>query len=685
MYDQESIMVGNDYRKINYTLNASSKIKENIEIGLNSNAKYYEGREERSLWDVYTFNPVTPVYERAGITTAEYDHTQYNYGDVIRNIDGNNEYHWNEVYYGNKRNPLAEIDLYDEGYNGFQVFASPYLKVEPVKGLTVLVKGAAKFTHTNESYFYPPTIGTGETKEGAGSKYDKNWRQLSGFAQATYETKIGAHWLKAMAVYEAEDYQYKWASAAGKEYPMWEIANELGDAVEPDWIGSGMYEYSKLSYLASIDYGFADKYYLTGSFRRDGSSRFGPDNRWGNFGSIAATWRISEESFIKNLGYINNLKLRVSYGITGNDGIGSDKLGYYMYQGVYGLDGNYNQQKAAYVDGVENTQLAWEGNKNGNIALEYKVLDRIWGTVEYYDRRSDRLLLYKRIPYTAGGQSTMSQNIGEIKNSGWELSIGAQLINRSDLNWDINLTYTANENEILEWYGDNWSGDGQTYRDKGGSMYNLRMKKWAGVDADTGSPLWYKEILDGDDNPTGKTTITNDWEDGSYYDVGDASPDFFGGITNNISYKNFDFSFMFYYSVGNYAYNNIKGMVNSDGAQPRFQLEKGVNDSWSEPGDQTEYPKYVTNDPSHAWWRSTRFLQRSDFLKLKNVTLGYSLPESVLNKLHLGQCRVFVMGENLWTLTEFTGYDPELSLNGDTNGYVIPPMTSITMGLNLTF
>ncbi|TAJ09775.1 SusC/RagA family TonB-linked outer membrane protein [Marinilabiliaceae bacterium JC017] len=683
-YDQKGILIGNDYKRLNYTLNASNKIGESIEFGLRSNAKYFEGRENRDLWDVYTFNNATPIYERAGITTGDYDAAKYGYGDILRDANGKKTYHWNESYYGKEKNPLAEVDTYDEGYDGINVFVSPFITIEPFEGMTLNGNASANFTKRSESYFYHPMHGAGVSEKGYGEKYEKSWRTLSAFVQAAYQKHFGNHDFKVMGVYEVEEYEYKTVSASGKSYKMWEIAKELGAAEEKKWIYSSFDDYSRISYLGQFDYGFADKYYLSASFRRDGSSKFGPDNRWGNFWSVGATWRLSEEKIIKDLNFVNNLKLRASYGVNGNDGIGSDKYGYLPWQGTYGLDGFYNGQSTAYLDVVGNTSLAWEGNNNANIALEYKVFDRIYGTVEYYNRESDGLLLYKSIPWTTGA-STRMENVGKIKNTGWEISLGAQLVDNANFKWDANITYTSNENEILDWCGDNWVGDGQTYRDKGLSMYNLRMRKWAGIDPQTGGPLWYKKIVDENDNPTGKATVTNDWEDGSFYDVGDAAPDFFGAINNNFTYKNLDLSFMFYYSVGNYAYNNVKGMVNSDGAQPRFNLGTEVIDSWKNPGENAENPMYVHNDQSHAWWRSTRFLQRSDFLKLKNLVIGYTLPKRYINRLHLGNARVYVMGENLWTLTDFTGYDPELGLNGDTNGEVVPPMTSITFGVNLTF
>ncbi len=683
-FDQKGILIGNDYKKINYTINATSKVGEKVEIGLNSNARYFEGRENRSLWDVYTFNNAIPIYERAGVTTGDYDPSMYNYGDIIHDASGKKVYHWNEVYYGSEQNPLAEIESYDEGYDGFNVFVSPFINYQPFKGLSLKGQASANLTKRSESYFYNPEHGSGVGVNGFGEKYEETYRTINAFAQATYEKRFNEHNIKATAVYEVEEYEYKTVSARGEDYSMWEINQELSAANEKKWISSGTAENARISYLGQLEYGLKDKYYLSGSYRRDGSSKFGPENRWGDFWSAGATWRLSEESFIKNLGYINNLKLRASYGVNGNDGIGN-----YKWQSIYGIDGDYNNQKAAYLDQIGNQMLAWEGNKNANIALEYKFFNRVYGTVEYYNRISDALLLYKEIGLYTGARGTNGnsrmENVGEIQNNGWEISIGAMLIDRPDFKWDANITYTANDNEILEWSGSNWSGDGQTYRDTGGSMYNLRMKKWAGVDAQTGGPLWYKEVLDADENPTGKTTVTNDWEDGSYYDVGDAAPDFFGAVNNNMTFKNFDLSFMFYYSVGNYAYNNVKGMVNSDGAQPQFNLEKAVTNSWQTPGEQAENPMYVHNDASHAWWRSTRFLQRSDFLKLKQVTLGYTLPKRWLDRVGLNNVRLYVMGENLWTLTDFTGYDPELGLNGDTSGWVVPPMTSVTFGVNLNF
>ena len=684
-FDQKGILIGNDYKKFNYTLNTSYKITEKLEFTINTNGRYYEGRENRSLWDVYTFSPVTPVYERAGITTDKYD-DKYSYGDIMQDASGRNMYHWNKNYYNREKNPLAEVDNYEEGYDGMTIFVSPSLVYKPLDGLMFSAKGSAKFKTKNESYFYDSVHGAGVKDKGRGTKYHTNYRTLASTLMAVYEKDFGRHNIKATAVYEVEEFQKKYLGARGKDYPMWEINNELGAAQEKDFISSSTNELAMISYLGQLEYGFADKYYLSGSFRRDGSSRFGPEKRWGDFWSVGATWRLSEENFIKDISFINNLKLRGSYGVNGNDNL-LDQDGntlYYPWQSSYGLDGQYNGKKYAYLDQIGNKTLAWEGNINSNIALEFKLFQKLWGTIEYYQRESDRLLLFKKVPSSSGADSRM-ENVGRIKNSGLELSIGSILIDNDSFKWNVNFTYTQNENEILEWYGDNWSGSGQTFREEGGSMYNLRMKKWAGVDSQTGSPLWYKKILDGNDKPTGKTAITNDWEDASMYDAGDAAPTFFGAITNNIEYRNWDFSMMMYYSVGNYAYNNIKGMVNSDGAQPLFNLEKEVANSWREPGRNSENPMYVTNDASRAWWRSTRFLQRSDFLKIKNLTLGYTFKKEKLERYNIKNLRLFLMGENLYTLTDFTGYDPELSLNGDTNGNIVPPMTSITFGIDISF
>lgn len=666
-YDQEGILIGNNYNKLELNINTSSKVNDYFEYGVNTNLSYYKGRSNRSLWDVYTMNPAAPLYE-----------LDNNFNPIL-DADGNKIYHWNTIYYDLERNPLAEVDKYDEGYDGRTLFAAPFVKITPLKGLSITARGSAKYNYQKGSYFYFPVHGGAKDENGRSTRNNWDNSTYTGLALATYQKKLGKHEFKLSAGYEAESYEYNFVYGSTTGFSMWEIASELNNGEVKDEIKSGITEATRQSVLSDFQYGFNNKYYLSFSYRTDGSSKFGEDNRWGDFWSVGATWRLSEENFIKNLGWITNLKLRLSYGINGNDAIGN-----YQYQSFYDLDARYNNSMAAVLGQVGNTTLGWEGNKNFNVALEYKFFERVYGTLEFYDRRSDKLLLSKRLPYSVGADSRQ-ENVGEIQNRGIEISLGAMVVAQKDFDWSTQLTLTNNKNEILSWSGDNWYGSGQTYRDEGLSMYNLRMKKWAGVDPNTGKPLWYKDITDADENSTGKHTLTDDWSDASMYDVGQSAPDIFGAWSNSFRYKNWHLSFQIYYSLGNKAYNNIKGMVNSDGAQPAFNLEKDAGSSWSKAGDKTDFPMYVTNDPSKAWYRSTRFLENGDFLKMKNITLGYDLPDNIAHRLRMSNVNIFMMAENVFTLTEFTGYDPELGLQGDTTGDIVPPATTVSFGINVSF
>ncbi|MCT4590870.1 MAG: SusC/RagA family TonB-linked outer membrane protein [Carboxylicivirga sp.] len=680
-YDQEGIQVGNDYKRVDYNLNMSSKVNEIVEIGINTNGRYQEYTPTKSMYAAYVNSPTVPVYKRYGVTESMIEGKEY--GDFVMDENGNKLYHWDQKTSGSERNILAERANYIEDIDNTNVIISPYISIQPFSSLTLLAKGSAKFYRSSKNYFYDPVNGTGVDEEGYNERYTNNQRTLFGFLQATFEKKFGSHNVKALTVYEAEEWVSRDVNATAKEFPMWQIAQNLDDGQVKDYMFSRQYENARISMLGQLEYGLKDKYYVSGSFRRDGSSRFGPNNRWGDFWSVGATWRISEEGFMKNQSFITSLKLRGSHGISGNDAIGN-----YAWQSTYTLGGKYNNISAASLDQIENLNLGWEGNVNSNIALEFRLKDRVWGTIEVYERVSDRLLMWKQMPYTTGLTSRM-ENVGKISNKGIEIMLGAQVIDKGDFSYETSLTLTSNKNRIDDWYGNNYNG--QAYYDTGGSMFNFQMRKWAGVDPLTGHPLWYQRIMDENDEWTGKTTVTTDWNKATMYDAkddldgADAEPTLYGSWVNDVKIKNFDISMMFYFNVGTYSYNDMMGVFSNDGAQPLWNMHIDNYNSWNNPGDITNVPMNNNGDPTLAWWRSSRFLERSDYLKLKNLVIGYTVPSHIVKSIGLSNVRIFGMGENLWTWTNFKGYDPELNLDGQTTWSVIPPMTTVTLGVNVTF
>jgi len=681
-FNQEGIQIGNDYTRLDYNLNMNTSINKYVEIGINSNGRYQKYTPVRSMKNAYINPPNVPIYKRYGVTGEEViDGVEY--GDFVLDQNGNKVYHWDSKVTSNETNLRAERETYIEETDNTNIIISPYINIKPIDELTITAKGSAKFFQQNENYFYNPVNGSGVSDKGRNVRESNNQRTLFGFLQATFEKEFGNHDIKAMAVYEAEEWVRRDLNATAKNFPMWQIAQNLDDGQVKDWMYSRQVENARVSALGQLEYGLLDKYYLSGSFRRDGSSRFGPNNRYGNFWSIGATWRLSEESFMASADFINSLKLRGSYGVSGNDAIGN-----YAWQSTYTLGGKYNNISGAQLDQVENLNLGWEGNINSNVAVEFKMFNRLWGTLELYNRTSDRLLMWRQMPYTTGLTSRM-ENVGKISNKGIELMLGAQVFNSSNFSWETSVTITSNKNKIEEWYGNNYNG--QAYYETGGSMFNYQMRKWAGVDPLTGAPLWYQRIEDEDGNWTGKTTVTTDWNKASEYDAkndldgADAEPTFYGSWVNDLTYKNFDFSMLFYFNVGSYAYNDMMGVLSNDGAQPLWNMHVDNMDSWNNPGDNADVPMNNIGDPTLAWWRSSRFLERADYLKLKNLVIGYTIPKRISKSIGLSNIRVYGMGENLFTWTKFKGYDPELNLDNQTSWSVIPPVTSITFGVNVTF
>jgi len=665
-YDQDGIVIENNYKRLSGIINCDVKVNDFFEYGFNTNMKYSEGRDYNSdlLKHAYQFNPTITIHE-----------LDENYQPKVDG-KGNPVFNWKNPIY-NDYNIHGQLYYNEDGYESTSMYGAPYIKLTPFDGLTVSGRASARFRAGNKFWFNFPDHAGGVPKNGLSNKNSWEDKLYTGLALATYSKSFQSHSIEVKAAYEVEEFESTEMSATAKGYPLWETSTELSSGEEPDEVTSGTIEDSRIGYLFSMDYGFSDRYYVSGSFRRDGSSRFGPDNRWGNFWSVGATWRLTEEAFMENVAFVDNLKLRASYGVNGNDGIGN-----YKYHTTYGLSNTYNDRVAATFNRFGNEQLGWESNENLTIAVEFGMFNRLRGTVEYYDRISSDLLLSKSYPRSSG-VSTRYENVGELQNTGFELALDFDAVYQGLVKWRTGLTLTHNVNEITKLAeGNYW--DGQIYRAEGLSMYNLRMKDWAGVDRETGAPLWYRDVVDSEGNPTGERETTDNWDLGSYYDKGDTSPLLFGAWNNEVSFKNFDFSFQVYYSIGGQAYNDLKGVVNHDGAQPSKNLASDAKNSWSETNKDASFPMYVYNDPSKAWYRSSRFLEDLDYVKLKTLTLGYNFSRDVVEKIKLKGARIYVMGENLLTLTNFSGYDPELDLNG-TPGYGVPPATSVSFGVNVTF
>lgn len=404
---------------------------------------------------------------------------------------------------------------------------------------------------------------------------------------------------------------------------------QVDSATKDYWSSSFSDRYALLSYISKLDYNYDDKYYLSGSFRRDGSSCFAPESRWGNFWSTGASWRISNEKFMEDFDWIDNLVIRGSYGTSGNDrliprqsnGKGGSRI-LYAYQGTYESNNLYN------ISGLKPASLAtpklhWEKNEQWNIGVDFALFSWLNGTLEYYTRSSDGLLYYQELPLSAqvGNVTGINTNVGDIRNSGFEATLGFQLFNQNKFQWriDVNMSTLKNEVTKLPTEIGFWSNVVAWYKlEEGGSLYDFWAPRFAGVDPESGYATYYKK----DGSVVNKTAaLTKD----DYEFVGSALPKVYGSLTNSFNFYGFDASFMLYYSLGGHMYCYNKSELASYsrvGVSPVLDL---VKDRWSGPGDSSAKTpiNFMTNRSISAIGYSDYYIINNDYLRLRNVTIGY--------------------------------------------------------------
>lgn len=496
----------------------------------------------------------------------------------------------------------------------------------------------------------------------------------------TWNKTITDHNISLLAGHE--NYLYKESQVSATRTGFTIPTTELVAGSVAEGSTSQTDEYSLEGYLFQANYNFKSKYYLSSSFRADGSSRFYKDVRWGSFWSIGGSWRINEEQFLKSISWVNNLKLKASFGEQGNDNINN----YYGWQSLYSFDDRNNGNiNGAIHSQLENKELKWEKNANLNTGVEFGLFNRLTGTIEYFQRQSSNLLFSVPLPQSTGLSSKWA-NIGTMKNNGFEVQLTYDVLKMNSLKWSIDLNATTYKNTITKMPvgSDGKSQEiisGTKKLSEGHSIYDFWLREWAGVDPADGSALYYKDIKDVDGNVTGRET-TKDQNAASYYYVGSAIPKVYGGITNNISFKGFQLSVLLTYQLGSKMYDsNWASLMHTGAFGSNWSTD--ILNRWQQPGDITNVPR-LQNGYIAATAASSRYLTNADFLSLRNVTLSYTIPESITRKIDVQELRVFASGDNLGLLTARKGMDPQQSFAG-TADFTYVPSRIISFGVNLTF
>lgn len=421
-----------------------------------------------------------------------------------------------------------------------------------------------------------------------------------------------------------------------------------------------------------LHYSYDDKYYVSGSFRRDGSSVFGTDNRWGNFWSLGGKWRISGEDFLRDNPVVTNAILRTSYGTVGNQDIES-----YAARGYYSAtDISYNSSPGMYLYNLANPDLSWETSRKFDLGFDLSFIDRIHWTLDFYNETTSNALYQVPISMTTG-VSTMYRNIASIRNRGIEIAVNAALVQTKGLKWNLYANLTWNQNRILKLATDNAVESTCSIIEKGYPYHEFYLKEYAGVDHETGKPLWYL-------NPTGDET-TSDYNAAAKRHAGSSDPKVMGGFGTSVNWKNFDLNVDFKYRLGAKVLDT-SAKHTGFGMSLGTPLEDVALNSWTESNKDAKYPQYIGGDPNNASQMSSRFLYCGYFLRIGNITLGYTMPARWTRKALIQKLRVYLSLDNVYTFTahDFVGYDPETYDDGII-AYQIPANRTFIGGIQLTF
>ncbi len=472
---------------------------------------------------------------------------------------------------------------------------------------------------------------------------------------------------------EAQNTNNYVVQAGGQGFPNTLALKYLASTSTPTTAYAVPIESSTASYFASANANYKDRYIVSGSFRRDGSSVFGANHKWGNFYSVGASWNVNEESFLKDSKTISLLKLRSSYGENGN-ALG---FGYYSALATYIYDANYNNLPGSRPNNVGNPNLTWEKNKAFNVGLDFGLFkNRLGGTVEYYSRVTSGLLANIQLSRTSGFFSQL-QNIGAISNKGIEISLNGRPINSKNFTWDIGFNISHNKNKVTQLYGGRPVASGNYNYTVGHDLQTFYLRQWAGVDPSNGNPQWYT-----DSSHKNKTSDYTQAKQSLNYS---AAPKYFGAFTNTFTYKGFSLEVQFNYNFGNYVIDDWAYYLQSDGAYLGYfgQLSSSLH-GWKKPGDVTDVPKQVFGGNSNSNIASTRNLYKGDYIRLRNLQFAYSFPKGIAKKAHLSNLSIYVRGSNLLTIVKDKNlpFDPEQGINSEGNLEIFIPRT-ITGGIKI--
>lgn len=685
--DEDSYVRRSNFNRLTARLNADFDISERIKIGGSANIATTEARGPSSAGSGSIVNPFSFAQNMGSVYPVYVNDLQ---GNIVRDEFGNPvfdsgegfpEYNIGSRPTNQGRHALQELLLNDESDNdntyGFRFFGD--LKV--TDGLTFKLNYGKDINELYEREYENAIIGDAQP-DGRLSQ-TRARREVQTFTQLlNYNKSFGNHNLDVLLGHESYDRTISDISglstvqAANGIYEFDNFSNIVS-------LSGATFDKAIESYFTRVNYNFDKKYYLSGSVRRDGSSVF-TDNKWGNFYSVGGSWRIDKENFMKNVSFINKLKVRASYGEVGNDNLGDS----YLAQARFSITSNAANPAIIFTD-IGNDELIWETTENFDVALEFGLFNNFLdGSIEYYKKNSTDLLYLLPIA-ASNGLNEVPVNAGDMFNSGWELGLTAHLFNKENFKWDLTLQASTFKNEITK-LPDPFINGSKRWAE-GRSRFDYFLLRTAGVDPDNGDQLFYMYEQDenGESVPVldanGNHETTNDWQDTERAYTGDSSiPDLLGSISNSISYKGLTFDFLVTYGIGGKILDNAYSSLMHSGTYGRA-LHPDILNAWRQPGDITNVPRLENGNPDLVRTQSDRFLTDASFWALKNVNLGYSMDKNVTDALKVDALRFNLSGENLLLKTKRKGLNPQYNLAGTPSANDFSPARIISFGVNVSF
>ena len=659
---QESPVIGSDFKRYSGNVNIRHKATEKFTLGINILGSYTKQNSPTSGGAFR--NPVLAGYFLRPTQNAYNADGTVNFSPTV----------FNQTF-----NPLAIVQ-YDRGlFNNIKTISTLTAEYDIFRDLKFSTKFGLDYIGIEEETYYNPFFGDARNFGGRVFNYSTRltnwvWTNMLDYRHEfnVMDNPLG---LELKLGYESQKNKQYNISARGEGVPMSTLVT-LPTPSTPSIASGTRADFSQVSLFSIAQLNFSEKYSLSGSIRRDGSSKLSDDGRWGDFWSVGAAWNIDQEGFMPFPDMINALKLRASYGTSGdNRGITE-----YEWRTTYAFTtaNGYNQQPGSAPGTPGNASITWEENKQFNVGLDFSMFNsRLNGTVEWYERKSENLL-FDVPPSRTSGWTSIKSNTGAMWNKGWELSLSGTPVRTKDFSWDVSFNISLNKNQITSLPNNNRQFiTGNLIRKVGYNVNSVYTRAWAGVDPQNGLPLWFTDS-------THKTTTSTV---PAYREIiGSTIPKGFGSFSTAFTFKGITLDAQFNYQYGHLVWDNWGFIMWSDGSFGSSNQIKKQLGRWQKPGDVTDIPKYIYGNTNNSNAESSRWYYKGDYVRLRELTLSYQMPKTIVDKIKMSNLMFYVRGSNLWTkaFDDEIPFDPEQGFSGTNNLQVLIQKT-VTLGVTLGF